>query len=187
MTDKVFPALDILRMGVKHAAINQHFCRQPGFLDYVCKYLSADNIPANQLLALRTLANLFSQPDGVNLIRQNHSRLLQSVLLCKGVTLKNAQIALSTVLLNSSVAANAAKDFDQKAECISAVAQLLNHNKELDDEAVFRLLSALGTLIHQDEGCQVVVQSLDLKPVLLNLKEHSESNKVLECADFLLK
>ncbi|KAK7485283.1 hypothetical protein BaRGS_00023534 [Batillaria attramentaria] len=183
--DKVFPALDILRIGVKYAPVCHHFCQQEGFLDFICKYLSPGNLAPNQMLALRMIANLFVQPEGVKLLLSNQSQVLQSVLLCEGVTTKNAQIALSTAIINFSIAATAGKNFDQKSECAAAAAQLLK--KEFDSEAVFRLLVALGTLVHGDEGCLGVVQSLDVAPALTKIREKSDLNKVIECADLLLK
>nr|KAG5698282.1 hypothetical protein BaRGS_016984 [Batillaria attramentaria] len=185
LSDKVFPALDILRIGVKYAPVCHHFCQQEGFLDFICKYLSPGNLAPNQMLALRMIANLFVQPEGVKLLLSNQSQVLQSVLLCEGVTTKNAQIALSTAIINFSIAATAGKNFDQKSECAAAAAQLLK--KEFDSEAVFRLLVALGTLVHGDEGCLGVVQSLDVAPALTKIREKSDLNKVIECADLLLK
>lgn len=137
------------------------------------------------MLALRTVANLFFQAEGAKLLSGNQAQVLPSVLQCQDVGTKNAQIALCTAVLNFSVAATAAQDFDLKSECAAAAAQLLR--KEFDSEAMFRLLVAVGTLVHGDEGCQAVVQSLDLGPALQAIREKSDLNKVIECADLLLK
>ena len=183
--DKVFPALDILRIGVKHATVSRHFCSQAAFLSLLSTYLQSDSLSANQMLTLRTIANLFNQPEGAKLMGENQTQVLQATATCAGVTTKNAQIAQSTAVLNFAIAATALQDFERKSECLTSATQLLT--SERDSEATFRLLVALGTLLHGDEMCQAVLHSLDFAPVLKKLRDSSDLNKVIECADLILK
>lgn len=185
LTDKLFPALDVLRMGVRHAMVCRHFCQQVGFMSFLCKNLAPGSQQTNTMLVLRTIVNLFSQPEGAKLMQANQSQVLQAAASCEGVTMKNCQIAQTTAVLNFSIAATSTQDFERKSECITAAAQLLA--RDMDSEATFRLLVALGTLTHGDEMCQAVFQSLNIAPVLQKLREKSDLNKVIECADSLLK
>lgn len=185
LAEKLFPALDVLRMGVKHATVCHHFCQQAGFLSFLCKNLAPGSPQTNTMLVFRTIVNLFSQPEGAKLMQDNQSQVLQAVAACEGMTTKNCQIAQTTAVLNFSIAATAMQDFERKSECITAASQLLG--KDRDSEASFRLLVALGTLTHGDEMCQAVLQSLNIAPVLQKLREKSDLNKVIECADILLK
>ena len=185
LTEKLFPALDVLRIGVKHATVCRHFCQQAGFIDFLCKNLSRGSPQTNMMLALRTIVNLFSQPEGAKLMQENQSQVLQAAHSCDDVTMKNCQIAQTTAVLNFSIAATAMQAFERKSECMTAATQLLS--KDVDSEATFRLLVALGTMTHGDEMCQAVLQSLNIAPVLQKLREKSDLNKVIECADLLLK
>ncbi|KAK7100000.1 hypothetical protein V1264_023015 [Littorina saxatilis] len=183
--DKLFPGLDVLRLGVKHAIVSRHFAQLPDFLTFLCLNLVPGSSTPNVMLSIRAIANMFSQPEGVKLMTDNQLQVLPVLTGCEGVTNKNAQIAQSTAVLNFSIAATNTQDFERKSECATAAATLLT--KELDSEAVFRLLVALGTLCHGDEMCQAVLQSVDFTPVLQKLREKSDLNKVIECADILLK
>ncbi|XP_076463194.1 phospholipase A-2-activating protein-like [Babylonia areolata] len=184
--DKIFPALDVLRMGAKQSAISRHFCQQPAFLTFLCKCLAPGSPAANQMLTLRTMANLFCQPEGAKLLGENQTQLLEAITSCQAMATKNAQIAQSTAVLNFSLAATALQDFERKSECITSTTTLLGSEKQ-DGEATFRLLVALGTLTHGDEMSQAVLHSLDFVPRVRQLKETSDLNKVIECADLLVK
>ncbi|KAL8576565.1 hypothetical protein ACOMHN_003123 [Nucella lapillus] len=183
--DKVFPALDVLRIGVKHPVITSQFCPNPAFLTFLCKCLAPGSPAANQMLILRTIANLFSQPEGAKLLGAQQTQILEGVTSCDQMSSKNPQIAQSTAVLNFAIAATSGQDFDRKSECITSATKLLSNEK--DAEATFRLLVALGTLAAGDEMCQAILQSLDFVPELKKLRDASDSNKVVECADFLMK
>lgn len=186
--DKLFPALDVLRTGVKHAAVCQAFCKNSVFLPFMIRQLTNREVPANTMLALRTVANLFSHTDGAKLMSDNQTQVLEAVVNNNAMTTKNSQIAQSTAVLNFSVDATAKQDFERKSECVRAVAHLLESGSaDLDGEAAFRLLVALGTLVSGDELCLAVVQSLNVGPSLQALKNKTNLNKVIECADLLLK
>lgn len=136
------------------------------------------------MLALRTLCNAFSQPDGLSLLEQHRERLVQSVLDFKASSHKGTRIALSTLLLNFAAKLSRSGDVESRAQCMSSAALLLQDEKEV--EAVFRLMVAIGTL-SSDDNALAIVRSLDLKPILKGYESITDPAKVGECAVCLQK
>ncbi|XP_071838733.1 phospholipase A-2-activating protein-like [Apostichopus japonicus] len=185
--DKVFPGLDVLRLAIRHPVVNQHLCNSKDgdqFISHLLKLGSQANPGTNQMLALRTLCNAFSQPDGLSLLEQHRERLVQSVLDFKASSHKGTRIALSTLLLNFAAKLSRSGDVESRAQCMSSAALLLQDEKEV--EAVFRLMVAIGTL-SSDDNALAIVRSLDLKPILKGYESITDPAKVGECAVCLQK
>jgi phospholipase A-2-activating protein len=187
VADKLFPALDVLRIGVKSGSVCEVFCKSAAFLPFLKQQLAAQG--PNAMLSLRVIANLFSLSQGAKFIWNHQQELLEAVANCPNAgSTKNGLLAQSTATLNFCVEATKRKDFEKKSDCSRAVASILSAGgAQMDEEAAFRLLVAIGTLASGDEMCQAVFQSLDVVPVLTALKEKAQLNKVRECADLLLK
>lgn len=98
--------LDILRLSVRDATVNKHFCDSqsngPCLVDFACAVFtnSLAAQPKNQLLMLRTLCNAFQHADGEQLMLNSGERLLAAAK----VTLQNGadkplQVTHDTLLL----------------------------------------------------------------------------------------
>ena len=181
----MFPVLDVLRIGVKTQAVSATFCQSPSFLAYLLQQLQPSAPPANSMLALRILTNLFSQPEGVTFLTQNNTQIMEAVTSCSSVSTKNAQIAQSSVVLNYAVNATKTQDFENKSSCIQAAARLVKA-EGVDGEATFRLLVALGTMVHGDEMSRAVFQSLNITDTLRLVKDRAQVNKVSDVAAMLI-
>ncbi|CAH1243636.1 PLAA [Branchiostoma lanceolatum] len=182
----VFPALDVLRLALRHCDINQHFCNSkdgPQFLTHLQTFLSPDSPPANQMLALRAVCNMFAQPVGKGLAISQHSNILATTVDCSASTNKNVRIAMATIILNFAAVIQDPEDIEGKSQCLSAVATLLDGEKE--NEACFRLLVALGSLMVGDDNAIALARSLDLLPVVARKRGITEAPKVGECARFV--
>lgn len=59
----VFPVLDIARLAVLQAGVNEQFCSN-GILDVLKRHVQNDAVTSNQMLTFRLLANLFSHETG---------------------------------------------------------------------------------------------------------------------------
>ncbi|EDV27510.1 uncharacterized protein TRIADDRAFT_21530 [Trichoplax adhaerens] len=69
--DFVFPGLDILRLYIRHPQVNTYFTatdRGADFITSLLHFLRDSSKINNCLLALRVLANVFSNPSGANLM-----------------------------------------------------------------------------------------------------------------------
>jgi hypothetical protein len=98
---------------------------------------------------------------------------------------KQLNIALSTVLLNISVL-NIQHDFsmETKASVLEVSRSLLANCS--DQESQFRILVALGTML-QEGRMKLVALCLEFIPILNQLKEVSDSQKLGQCAEHLLE
>lgn len=140
----LFPVLDVARLAVRNKQINaQMFDTKygPNFVQYLLTLLAPDNLPANIMLTMRVLVNAFSDLPGEMLVLAARETVMHS-LICLTQLNNNTQVAACSLLLNLSVALAQQPDSVELAEC---VLQLLN--KITDNEAYFRGLVALGTLL----------------------------------------
>ena len=98
----------------------------------------------------------------------------------KNTQWKNVQVAVATVLLNFSallIKSPAVATVDFKSSLVSTISSVLTSLR--DDEALFRTLAAIGTLM-SDEESRALACSLDLNLAIENLQ--NISGKVGECA-----
>ncbi|XP_064605533.1 phospholipase A-2-activating protein-like [Liolophura sinensis] len=184
--DVLFPVLDILRAVIRQPAVNQYFC-STGLtsLEEVIKYISPGASAPNQMLSLRVMCNLFSQSTGEKFNMKHRDTILGAAVNCLQGSTKNIQVALTTLLLNYSVSLVRTPDEEFKPQCVSACIQVLSH-PQLDPEAIFRILVALGTLLEDDPTSLAVARSLDIQNLLQPLSNHPEPKKVSECSTLLL-
>ncbi|XP_076340868.1 phospholipase A2 activator protein [Tachypleus tridentatus] len=182
----VFPALDILRLAVRNYPVNQRVSETAGV--QMCKHLlnfvQEDEPVPNQFLALRTLCNLFCHKPGENIILHERDRILTEVLSYVNSQTKNIQIARATLLLNYSVAFHKQHDLQAKCQCLSGAAALLPTFP--DNEARFRLLVTIGTLIWGDSDVIEFAKSLDLLSLIEKFRKIKEPEKIENCAETLI-
>ena len=181
-----FPAIDVLRLSIKNPVVAEHFCSEKDgqqFIEYLLKGVSATSPTANKMLVLRTICNAFVQPLGERLILNHRDQVLTALLGCKDSTNKNIQIALSSILLNFSVAYRSKADFEAKAQCLSVLAEAIL--SQTDNEANFRLLVALGTFVTGDKNGIAIAKSLEVTPAVMKLRSLQDPKKVGECATFV--
>ncbi|XP_022087891.1 phospholipase A-2-activating protein-like [Acanthaster planci] len=181
--DKVFPAIDILRLVIRHPSVNQHFCNQtdgPQFISHILQLASETSTPANRMLVMRTFSNAFSHPHGTQLLAANREAVVSAALQCQGLANKNLHVAATTVLLNFAVALQGGGDIEARSHCLSAASTILD--SESDPEALFRLLVAIGTLMSVDDNALAIAKSLDILPTIRKHCAVKDPAKVGDCA-----
>lgn len=184
----IFPALDLLRLALLLPKVNEDICASKDSIRLIDTLLicATDNssVP-NQMLALRSLCNLFSHSIGESLAVTHSNTILKAVDACGKSQNKNVQVALSTLYLNYAIHLNSDKNSDQalKFECLTHIASLLTKN--LDPEAQYRLMVALGTLIATNAELRQMTKSEDLFKVVNNLVSCTNPAKVGNCAEQL--
>ncbi|XP_033096894.1 phospholipase A-2-activating protein-like [Anneissia japonica] len=183
-SDQVFPILDILRLSIRNQFVNQYFCNEQDgatFLSYLQHVSSPNSKLANKMLVFRTLCNAFQCNPGALLLRSNREDIISLLVDSKNISNKNLQIALSTVLLNYAVQQHDMQNGEAKLQLLSAVAAVLE--VEQDEEATFRLLVTLGTLLHNDKDSIFLAKSLDIIPTISQLQNKTLLPKLAECAE----
>uniref|UniRef100_A0A8V0XQN2 Phospholipase A-2-activating protein n=1 Tax=Gallus gallus TaxID=9031 RepID=A0A8V0XQN2_CHICK len=185
--DIVFPALDILRLSVRHPIVNENFCGEKAhvqFIHLLLKFLNPQGKPANQLLALRALCNCFVSQAGQKLLMEQRDEIMTQAIEVKSGNNKNVHIALATLTLNYAVCLHKVNNIEGKAQCLSVISTVMEVVKDL--EAVFRLLVALGTLISDDKNAVQLAKSLGVDSQIKKYVSVSEPAKVKECCRFVL-
>ncbi|XP_078070421.1 phospholipase A-2-activating protein isoform X6 [Mustelus asterias] len=187
--DIVFPVLDILRLAMRHPAVNEHFCSgnySTQFSNYLLNKINVQGKPANQMLVLRTVCNCFSSPSyGSKLMMSLRERVLSQAIEMRSTSNKNVHIALSTLILNYAVNLHAGNDIEGKANCLSIISAAIEALQ--DYEAIFRLLVALGTIISNDPNALQLAQSLGVDSQIRKYSSVSDPAKVGDCCRFVLK
>lgn len=185
--DIVFPALDILRLSIKHPSVNENFCSEKEgaqFSSHLIHLLNPKGRPANQLLALRTFCNCFVGQAGQKLMMSQRESLMSHAVELKSGSNKNIHIALATLTLNYSVCFHIDHNIEGKAQCLSVISTILEVVQDL--EATFRLLVALGTLISDDTNAVQLAKSLGVDSQIKKYASVSEPAKVSECCRLIL-
>ncbi|KAI8880183.1 phospholipase A-2-activating protein [Backusella circina FSU 941] len=170
--DKRFPALDLVRLFALYAPQSLAAAVPNGnvvaFLQEMGGLNAADaNVSeTNAMLAYRGLANLFSQPEGVQLIWEAR-QIIASVMQVdvsgrfKG---KTARLAISTLAVNASILFTQKQEGEVELELTGSIIELLKEEK--DDENVYRFIMAIGTLMTQSSTCREAAKVLEAKPVI---------------------
>ncbi|XP_074850154.1 phospholipase A-2-activating protein isoform X2 [Carettochelys insculpta] len=185
--DIVFPALDILRLSIRHPSVNDNFCSEEDsirFSSHLLKFLSPNGKQANQLLALRTLCNCFVSQAGQRLMMSQRDTIMSHAIELRFGSSKNIHIALATLTLNYAVWLRKVNNIEAKAQCLSVISTVMEVVQDL--EAIFRLLVALGTLISDDTNAVQLAKSLGVDSQIKKYASVSEPAKVSECCKFVL-
>ncbi|XP_064410787.1 phospholipase A-2-activating protein [Latimeria chalumnae] len=183
----VFPALDVLRLSVKHPQVNEHFCNEKDggqFCNHLINLIDPKGKLANQMLALRTLCNCFVGQPGQNLLMSLRDPVMTQAMELKAIKNKNVHIALATLVLNYAVCLHKTNDIEGKAQCLSVISTVMEVIQDL--EATFRLLVALGTTISGDVSAVQLAKSLRVDSQIRKFTSVSEPAKVGECCRFVL-
>ncbi|XP_071436872.1 phospholipase A-2-activating protein [Pithys albifrons albifrons] len=184
--DIVFPALDILRLSVRHPTVNENFCSEKEHVEFIVlllKFLNPKGKQANQLLALRALCNCFVSHAGQKLMMEQRDEIMTQAIETK-LGNKNIHIALATLTLNYAVCLHKVNNVEGKAQCLSVISTVMEVVQDL--EAIFRLLVALGTLISDDINAVQLAKSLGVDSQIKKYASVSEPAKVKECCRFVL-
>ncbi|PZC79265.1 hypothetical protein B5X24_HaOG216531 [Helicoverpa armigera] len=167
----LFPVLDVTRLAVRNKEINGQIfdtTHGPTFIKYLLSLLAPDNLPANQMLAMRVLVNAFSDLPGEMLVLAARESLLHS-LICLTHLNNNAQIAATSLLLNLCVALAQQADSVELADCLVTLL-----GRCTDNEAYFRGLVALGTLLAESPNkLQIQTRIVSCTQVHNRLKKDS--------------
>lgn len=183
----LFPALDVLRLAVRFPSITKLCCSESEGDNLAAKLLSCtrdDNPQANVLLSFRIFSNLFLSDEGSALAMRHREKIVEHLIPWCKCSNKNIRISLCTVLLNFSVLLRKHPDFEAKTQCLSALAGILE--SDTDNEARFRSLVAVGTLIWGDSDALSLAQSLGIQSSLKSLTSIADPPKVGECASKVL-
>ncbi|XP_030050029.1 phospholipase A-2-activating protein isoform X1 [Microcaecilia unicolor] len=185
--DIVFPALDILRLSIRHPSVNENLCSDKAtgqFCSYLIMHLNPQGKPANQLLALRIFCNCFAWQPGQKLMMLHRDQILSQAIELKASVNKNIHIALATLVLNYAICLHQDNDIEGKAQCLSVVSTAIEMVQDL--EAAFRLLVALGTLISDDVNAIQLAKSLGIDSQIKKYAAVSEPAKISECCKLVL-
>nr|XP_034953362.1 phospholipase A-2-activating protein isoform X1 [Zootoca vivipara] len=185
--DIVFPALDILRLSIRHPSVNESFCSEKDglqFSSHLIQFLNPGGKQANQMLALRILCNCFIHPVGQKLMMSQGDLIMSQAIELKISSNKNIHIALATLALNYAVCLHKINNIEGKAQCLSVISTVMEIVQDL--EAIFRLLVALGTLISGDSDAVQLAKSLGVDSQIKKYSSVSEPAKVNECCRLVL-
>ncbi|XP_032511114.2 phospholipase A-2-activating protein [Danaus plexippus] len=171
----LFPVLDVTRLAVRNKDINTQIFDTtygPNFVKYLLTLLSPDNLSPNQLLSIRVLVNAFSALSGEMLVLSARERLLETMNMLTNIS-NNAQIAAMSLLLNLSVALCQQPD---NIDLADSVVNLLN--KITDNEAYFRGLVALGTLLAESPNKLIIQTKIVTSNNLHNRLKRDSSTEI---------
>lgn len=187
--DLAFPALDILRLAITNPSVNPVLLEDVVLNDLLSLMLAnmKSAMPVNcQMLAVRTLVNMFSVPKGERVMLQCRDSIITRLLTLFPSENKNIQVAMATLILNYAVAGYLNRDEECQVQCISSLTMLFLDGIS-DSEARFRTLVAIGTLVGDQNNAKYFL-SLDGRSKLeMLIGDSGTSEKVSQCSKFILR
>ncbi|XP_049781944.1 phospholipase A-2-activating protein [Schistocerca cancellata] len=152
--DCLVPALDLLRVAVRSKPVFQRlFSVRNGYdiLTVIDKYMQPIyGSDVLRVLSLRTICNLMVHEEGRKLFLAQRDSILDVIKRYRKPYSKHMQMAVATVLLNLSVAANHDRDVATLTGVALTLGAVFPHIRE--SEASFRALVALGTCMWDFDG-----------------------------------
>jgi len=174
--EKVFPLLDLLRLGVLKAEVAGKLNEKMNVITELPKKFMLKTVPTNQMLSIRLLCNAFGTL--TKELMEQRSLIMTTMLsnICKG---KMNEVAAATLILNYSIVvtrsrANQNLDSswatkDNQTELLMTAVQMLDQVE--DPEAVFRLLAGLGNIINGNGDMCSLLKDLGGDSFLRNFKD----------------
>lgn len=186
----VFPALDLCRAALLNPAA-QELLLETDILNKLFSTCLANidrEAPAAaQMLALRTLANMFATVKGEQLLRTYRDSVLTRIfekLFPIAEDNKQVQIAAATLALNYSVSLHRRMDDESQVQLLSTLA--INFFTFITDwEARFRTLVAFGTMLSTSAEALDYARTLEAKEGARGWRILEGPAKVSECASFI--
>jgi len=187
---QVFPALDLLRASLLNPS-SHTILLEKSSLDLIfstcLKHVDKTSPAPCQMLALRTLCNLFSIQQGEEFLRTYResviARVFEQLFPIAGEN-KNIQIAAATLLLNYAVSVTKKFDDDTQVQLLSALS--INFLTFITDwEARFRTIVAIGTLLTTSPDGVEYAKTLETKDAVRGWRLLEGPAKVSECAQFI--
>lgn len=180
--DKVFPVLDLLRLGALNPSFAQSFNENFDMTAALSTRFITKDVPINQMLYLRLLSNTFGPV--TNDLAKNMSSLI-SQLLNNMVKSKTNEVAASTLVLNYSIAVSdknnaALSTVETQTEVLMAAVTMLEVVE--DGEAVFRTLVAVGNIISGNSLMIDLFRSLSGNDVAERFISSGSLPKIQQCA-----
>ncbi len=192
---QAFPGLDILRLGILRQQCAKLLLDQPDNLNKVFSLLLANihpSAPGNcQMLALRSLANLFSNQSGAELLLGQRDVVLNRAVAllpadASGASARHVETALATLALNYAVMLLKSKSETEGVVQLLTALCMVFLSSVKDPEARFRVLVALGTLLTASKENVLMASDLKARDAVSLWGSTAESpEKVKECARFL--
>lgn len=186
--DKLLPILDILRLLVLDDKLSFHMYDRSSklgqgqaFATNLLAIVQKGEPIANALLAFRICTNSFVSVDGALVIYELRKELLDCCEVLYGRNHKNLSIAISSLLVNYSAYCVKMKyDLDDRVLFCTFFNTFISI--PMDDEALFRLLVAFGTILDQCDHAIKYCISLESHDSLRTIASKLETGKTKECA-----
>eukprot|EP00095_Tigriopus_kingsejongensis_P004294 maker-scaffold722_size106786-snap-gene-0.32 protein:Tk04294 transcript:maker-scaffold722_size106786-snap-gene-0.32-mRNA-1 annotation:"phospholipase a-2-activating protein isoform x2" len=187
--DMAFPALDILRLAITNPKVNSMLMEDVVLNDLLSLLLvnMKPEMPVNcQMLAMRTLSNMFSVEKGERVMLQSRDSIITRLLALFPSENKNVQVAICTMMLNYAVAGMRKDDQECQVQIISSIAMLFL-DAITEPEARFRVLVAVGTLIGEELNGQYFASMDGRRKINHWVGEPAATEKLRHCAKFIFR
>lgn len=189
---QLFPALDIARLLALDAAYAPALAQDAGSAaapggggigGAFATAAAEPQLPANQQTALRLACNAFQHPVLRQWVAAQASGLLDGFASCLQSGSKAVRLGAATFLLNCAVL----QDAELKVQLLSGLSELLGSSSDAEQpETLYRVLVALGTVLHQDSMTRSIAADLDV-PQQVRQRQAGATGKVVDAAREVLR
>ncbi|KAI8050860.1 WD40-repeat-containing domain protein [Syncephalis plumigaleata] len=190
--EHLLPVLDLLRLVSLHTPLAKRFSADDSLPRVIAsvtglvRWQSGQSLTPNKveetnvILNLRWLANLFEPTDNHAALREHASEIISGVADVHEFS-NNKQIAIaqSTILLNFAVLFLSHKNEEIMLQLISAAGQALT--KVTEDEAIYRLLVAIGNVLYMGGTPREAAEILGIDQTVLSIGKQKQGRFQVIC------
>eukprot|EP01124_Arcella_intermedia_P009904 TRINITY_DN16478_c0_g1_i1.p1 TRINITY_DN16478_c0_g1~~TRINITY_DN16478_c0_g1_i1.p1 ORF type:complete len:780 (-),score=188.30 TRINITY_DN16478_c0_g1_i1:4-2313(-) len=177
---QIFPVLDFLRIMIFHPEAAQYWTKTKFVKTVLETGLNPGGHTANAMLTFRFASNLFMLPSIRSRLFEYQEKLLDFITDKYAEANKTTRLTLSTTILNFSVLYLTEPNEDGVSQTLSVLNEVLGVQDQ-DEESLFRLLVALGTMLYAFKERQSLAEDLGITANLDTLTTHT-NEKIKNCA-----
>ena len=180
-TEKVFPILDLLRIASQFEEAMEIITANENFREISKVNIMKISGP-NSYIMLRIYCNMFNKESGRIYLLNMMDEIVKliSCYLASVTANKNMEIAIATLVLNYAIMGK-----NKEMDLLIIMKELIKITK--NDEAKFRLLVTIGTLINNSEIVAMSIKGAGFAKFVQSCSEDIDSScKTSACAKYLI-
>jgi len=188
--DKLFPALDLIRMVMDNPISIKYFQLNPIFILKLLNLVKKEGVsPTNMFLVLKSIVNIQRRDAERFLIKVFYNEMITILEIASFMDNTNVHNCLSSAMLNFTLLTTDV--LDTKQRWIPVLLRVIQNTTDL--ESLRRSLAALGSLLHKERQLCKTIYLLPEYKAIEKLSNSTYEDKIRECAQdiatlvFLLK
>jgi len=188
--DKIFPALDLIRMVMDNPISIKYFQMNPIFIFKLLSLAKKEGVsPTNMFLVLKSIVNIQRRDAERFLLKMFYNDIISILEIASFMDNNNVHNCLTSAMLNFTLLTTDV--MDNKQRWVPILLRVIQNTSDID--SLRRSLLALGSLLHKERQLCKTISILPEYKAIEKLSNSTYEEKIRECSQdiatlvFLLK